>query len=106
MDYSTYSPGLHWLHHSKNSYGNPKFEAADYAFTGSEFFKINIHGLFTIYIGFWVNRFFLGMKLVTCSTFNWSGEVAVSNGPEMVHSTLEHANEDLVCFFSIIAGSV
>ena len=47
MDYSTYSPGFAiGLHHSKNSYGNPKFEAADYAFTGSEFFKINIHGLF------------------------------------------------------------
>ena len=41
-----------WLHHSKNSYGKPKFEATDYAFIWREFFCFkDIHGLFTISIG-------------------------------------------------------
>lgn len=30
----------------------------------------------------------------------------MSNGPEMVDVIQEHGNEDLVCFFSIIAGFV
>ena len=79
-----------WLHHSKNSYGKPKFEATDYAFIWREFFCFkDIHGLFTISIGLSLS-FFWGMKLVTCSTFSWCAEVPVSNGPEMADLILEH----------------
>ena len=102
MDYSTYSQGLPgvWLHHSKNSNGKPKIEATDYALTWGEFFffKINIHGLFTISIGFW-DHLFGEWSLWPVALLIDVGRSLWAMVLEMVDSTLEHANEDFVFFF-------